>query len=213
MVELGRAENMNNTTESRGLFRGAVSPMITIGLLVLLFMPQAIGGPVAGLNAFTNGTVADAVEVNANFTNIAAAVNDNDSRIMALEGATPPAPEQVIRSNGLQPGANGTVYGIYGQSGSAGNAQSVVLKAGTLEGLSARVTATLPAGSNMVVTLVKNGVDTAASVSISPANGTSLQTDAATTVNVVVGDLITFKMAETGGVAPGTGTHAAVILK
>ena len=41
---------------------------------------------------FTNGTVADADQVNANFTAIETAVNDNDSRIVMLEATSLESP-------------------------------------------------------------------------------------------------------------------------
>lgn len=39
-------------------------------------------------NTFSNGTVADATQVNANFQAVQTAVNDNNSRITSLEGIT-----------------------------------------------------------------------------------------------------------------------------
>ncbi len=54
--------------------------------LVLLVIPLAVAaGTVTGPNTFVNGTVADADQVNANFTAEATAVNDNDGRIGTLE--------------------------------------------------------------------------------------------------------------------------------
>ena len=59
-----------------------------VGLMLLLVTPTATGGQVGALVQFTNGTVADANEVNQNFGAIRTAVNDNDARITALEGAS-----------------------------------------------------------------------------------------------------------------------------
>ena len=54
--------------------------------LVLLAIPLAVAaGTLAVPNTFTNGTVADADEVNANFGSVKAAVDDNDSRITAAQ--------------------------------------------------------------------------------------------------------------------------------
>ncbi len=47
----------------------------------------AIAGPITTPNTFTAGTPARAAEVNANFSAVASAVNDNDARIGALEAA------------------------------------------------------------------------------------------------------------------------------
>ena len=56
---------------------------LTAGLFaVFVVIPlSAWAGSVALPNTFTNGTVADADEVNANFQALAVAVNDNDGRI------------------------------------------------------------------------------------------------------------------------------------
>ena len=47
--------------------------------------PNVIAGPVTIPNTFTAGTPARAAEVNANFTAVATAVNDNDARVKTLE--------------------------------------------------------------------------------------------------------------------------------
>ncbi|MEE2662543.1 MAG: DUF1566 domain-containing protein [Myxococcota bacterium] len=58
--------------------------------LVLLAVPLAVASATVTLpNAFSNGTVADANEVNANFAAVKSAVDDNDSRITVLEGGAP----------------------------------------------------------------------------------------------------------------------------
>jgi hypothetical protein len=58
-------------------------------LLVALAIPlAAVASPITGLNTFSNGTTADANEVNANFDAVETAVNDNDSRITAVESET-----------------------------------------------------------------------------------------------------------------------------
>ena len=58
--------------------------------LVLLAMPLAMAsGTVTLPNAFTNGTVADANEVNANFAAVKAAVDQNENRLAVLEGGSP----------------------------------------------------------------------------------------------------------------------------
>ncbi len=50
-------------------------------LLVLAIPPAAVASSITNLNIFSNGTAADANEVNSNFTKVKTAVNDNDSRI------------------------------------------------------------------------------------------------------------------------------------
>ena len=61
--------------------------MLALGLLAVA--PTAShSGPVAGLTIFVNGELADADEVNANFTIVQAAVDDNHTRISVLENLT-----------------------------------------------------------------------------------------------------------------------------
>jgi len=55
-----------------------------LGAFVVL--PAAVyASQVTGLTNFLNGEVADADPVNANFTALATAINDNDNRVAALE--------------------------------------------------------------------------------------------------------------------------------
>ena len=58
-------------------------------LLVLLAIPLVVAaGTLTVPNTFTNGKVADADEVNANFDAVETEVNDNDSRITVVESET-----------------------------------------------------------------------------------------------------------------------------
>ncbi len=62
------------------------------GGIVVAASMATIAGQVTGLNTFTSGTTISSSEVNANFSSIATAVNDNDSRIAAIEaGSTCPS--------------------------------------------------------------------------------------------------------------------------
>ena len=97
-----------NTTRTR-LRQLAARPLLRFGALLALALaipPLAVyAAQVIGLTTFVNGTVADADEVNANFTAVATAVNDNDGRISTLEnllGATCPPGEFV---QGINAGA------------------------------------------------------------------------------------------------------------
>lgn len=69
--------------QRRSLFWAGAAPSV----LVLIVAGIAVGSSVGVPNAFAPNTVADANQVNANFNAITAAVNDNDSRLTALEGA------------------------------------------------------------------------------------------------------------------------------
>lgn len=203
---------MNNMSGMERVFRAriTISPILAIALAVLLCMPSAVGSQVGTLNAFTNGTVANADEVNQNFTDIQTAVNDNDTRITALEGAG--GPGQRILGQGIQPGASSSLFGIYGQSGSSGFADVVAPTNGSLSALTVKARATLAAGSSITVTVLVNGSPSASSVTLTDANGTTLVTDP-TVVNVSAGDLVQFQVSETAGTAPGTSIHSSVLLQ
>lgn len=73
------------TQETRQVRRAAV-----IGTLcgALIAGPALlVAGNVTGLTTFTNGAVADAVTMNANFAAVTTAVNDNNGRLAAIENA------------------------------------------------------------------------------------------------------------------------------
>ncbi len=55
-----------------------------IATIHVTFVPAAIAGPLKTPNAFTRGTPAVADEVNGNFAAVEVAVNDNDTRIVAI---------------------------------------------------------------------------------------------------------------------------------
>ncbi len=78
---------MPATSIQRRVLGRGMSPLLAIAFFVFLLVPSASGSQVGALTTFTNGTVADADEVNANFTAVRSAVNDNDTRITALENA------------------------------------------------------------------------------------------------------------------------------
>jgi hypothetical protein len=70
-------------------------------LLALLAYPvRLLAGSVTIPNIFTNGQVADANQVNADFAALATAVNDNDSRITALEAAALTVAQRDTLTNG-----------------------------------------------------------------------------------------------------------------
>ena len=54
---------------------------MTLSAFLLLIPLAAYAGSVVLPNTFTNGTIADADQVNSNFGTVAVAVNDNDTRI------------------------------------------------------------------------------------------------------------------------------------
>ncbi|MDJ0976745.1 MAG: hypothetical protein QNJ98_19980 [Planctomycetota bacterium] len=203
---------MDRKAALRSVFRTPISPIITIALLVTLFMSAADGGSVSGLTTFTNGTTANADEVNANFQTIAAAVNDNDTRITALEGTG--LPGQIISSRGLTPPQGGSVFGIYAQAGSLNTAEILIPRAGTLELFSARPAAMLAANATVEVRMLVNGIQQGLLLNFADSDGTTTKSDMTNVINVNAGDLLTFSFTETGNTAaPGTSLHASVIFK
>ena len=86
-----------NTTTTGGQSR-ALSACLRFGLLLLLTLgPYAVfADTLAVPHTFTNGEVADANEVNANFNAVKTEVDDNDGRIDTLLDQSCPAGEVVI---------------------------------------------------------------------------------------------------------------------
>jgi hypothetical protein len=107
-----------------------------IGTTVLLVPLAAYASTLSVPHTFVNGTTADADEVNANFSAIESAVNDNDGRITTLESA--PTPGDIT---GVSAGS-----GLSG-GGFSGNVSLSVDPTVT----QSRVSGTCPAGSSIRV--------------------------------------------------------------
>ena len=69
---------------SIALRRGHSTLSISLFVLALLVPIAGYAASVAVPNVFTNGTIADADEVNANFDAVAVAINDNDTKVDAV---------------------------------------------------------------------------------------------------------------------------------
>lgn len=82
------------------------------------------------------------------------------------------------------------------------NAQVMVPGPGTIHGLSAVSSATMAAGASVTCNLRQNGAATTQSVVITSTNGTTRVTTTGAAVTVAAGDVITFGVTETLGVAP-----------
>jgi hypothetical protein len=80
----------NTETNGNKIRRGLETRLarLIIASAVLALPVAAIASPVAVPNAFTAGEVISSAEMNANFTAVQTAVNDNDARVTALEGET-----------------------------------------------------------------------------------------------------------------------------
>jgi hypothetical protein len=74
--------------------------MWTLGAAIVVIPLAAYAGTIATPNTFTNGTVADAGEVNANFSAVETAVNDNDARITTAQGTADTAVTNAATAQG-----------------------------------------------------------------------------------------------------------------
>lgn len=134
---------------------------------------------------------------------------------VSLVGATGlTGPSITYLHSGLIAGINNTAsYGvnIVGGSGQATPALACVMiqEAGSLSALKAKADVAVDGLASVNVTVFKNGVATALTVTIAAADTTTLKTSAGP-VAVVAGDLITFEVDETAAVAPVANFQAAV---
>ena len=188
----------------------ASGPLL-VAVVILILMPAATGSQVGSLTTFTNGTVADANQVNANFQALRTAVNDNDTRIASLEAAPPHG--QVISSLAMVPNANQTWFGLiqWGQLESA--TQILIPRDGTLEGFAVKPGVVLAAGCSVTVSVRINGADVGAPLTFTSADALSMKTDSVSSISVSAGDMLTFRATETAGVFPAASVHASVLLK
>lgn len=108
-------------------------------------------------------------------------------------------------------------FGMY-QSGGTGqtteaNAQILSPGPGVIKNLCAVSSATMAAGSSVTCVLRQNGVATTQTVTLTSANTTVLATTAGIPVAVAKGDLLTFEVLETLGVAPVANFQVAAELQ
>jgi hypothetical protein len=76
-----------------------------LGVAALAVPSALFAGAVGSLVTFSNGTVADANDVNANFAAVQTAVDDNDTRLTAVEGAVSGPVFQLPTSSGVPAGS------------------------------------------------------------------------------------------------------------
>lgn len=93
---------------------------------------------------------------------------------------------------------------VNGGTGTAtiANAQQMIPGNGTIARLSAKADVTITGAASLTCSLFKNGVATTQSVILTAASTTLPQTTTGAPVTVAPGDLITFGIVETAGVAP-----------
>ncbi len=85
--------------------------MWTLGAVVILIPLAAYAGTIGMPYTFTNGTIADADEVNANFGAVETAVNDNDGRITTAQGSADSAMSNAATAQSAADAAQGTADG------------------------------------------------------------------------------------------------------
>ncbi len=97
---------MNITTNTRK--RRIVTLAIAVAAALIVALGEAaLASSVTTPNTFTPGTTAQASQVNANFSAIQTAVNDNASRITTLEGQKRIVSKAFATGWGSQPGSTG----------------------------------------------------------------------------------------------------------
>jgi hypothetical protein len=101
--------------------------------------------------------------------------------------------------------ANGGV----GQAAVA-NGSVAVARAGTLRNLGAKVDGAVGGGATITVSVFKNGVTTAQSLTLANADGTTWKQTAGAPITVAAGDLISFSIATDNAGAPAANVSAAV---
>lgn len=88
-ISLQPASAPRNARRSRG-------PWLAAGIALVMLPVIATAAPANIPNAFAEGDTISAEEFNENFDAIAAAIDDNDSRITVVEGAAPGAPTGAV---------------------------------------------------------------------------------------------------------------------
>ena len=129
-------------------------------LLVLVAVPLVVAaGTLTVPNTFTNGTVADADEVNANFGSVKAAVDDNDGRITINAGG----------ASAAQSTANAAVLDA---AAAQGTADTAVLNAATAQSTANSALATADAAA--AVSIASASVNSAGVLELTLSDGTVL---------------------------------------
>jgi len=140
-----RIEELERTIEALARSRGLVAraraawlaqPWLraAVGTTAVLVPLAVYASTLSVPHSFVNGTIADAGEMNANFAAVEAAVNDNHSRISALESAPPPGDITAVNA---------------GTGLSGGGASGDVTLSVDLTTAQSRVSGTCPAGSSI----------------------------------------------------------------
>lgn len=180
-------------------------PLLLVMLVLGLFVSSAISGQVNGLTTFTNGTTADATQVNANFNIIRTAVNDNDTRITALEGAGAPG-GGIIVAGGPFVSGNADLYICSVDGGGTSEDRQTIAapRNGTIANLFIRPNQAPSAGAMVTAAIRINGVDTAVTVTHDTSvNGANAVGDTANTVAISQGDNLVVHLTESTGNSSG----------
>ncbi len=157
-----------------------------------------------------NGTAVLKVWADASEKIAVVAVVDNQADVAGIAS-------QILASGLIAAVQNAPRYGIgtgVGGVGTAtiGAAEIAMPRAGTLKNLRAVASAAIGGGASCVVSVFKNGVATALSLTLDNASGTTAATDT-DSVAVVAGDLITFGVVTDNAGAPAANIQASCLLE
>lgn len=118
--------------------------------------------------------------------------------VMSWSSITSPngAPMTMSLGNGIQATAGTTSYNTIGAinlNGTEANRQAVIPDAGTIKTLRLVTTTAQPGTGSLVITVRKNGVDTAITLTVAAGAAAGAFADAVNTVAFAAGDLLSFK--------------------
>lgn len=161
----------------------------------------------AGQEIVLNGTCTVKVYADAaNMVQVTAIVDDQSS----VAGAV----SQTIGSGLVAAVQNASRFAVCAQGGTgqttAPNGAIAVSRAGTIRNLGAKADGAVGGGATVTVSVFKNGVTTAQSLTLANADGTTWKQTAGAAITVVAGDLITFSFATDNAGAPAANISAAV---
>ena len=154
-----------------------------------------------------NGTCTIKVYADAtNMISVTAVVDDQSS----VAGAV----SQNIASGLVAAVQNASRFAVGAQGGTGqaavANGSIAVSRAGTIRNLGAKVDGAVGGGATITVSVFKNGVTTAQSLTLANADGTAWKQTAGAAITVVAGDLISFSIATDNAGAPAANVSAAI---
>ena len=137
---------------------------------------------------------------------VSAVVDDQSS----VAGAV----SQTIGSGLIAAVQNASRFGVSANGGTGqaavANGSVAVSRAGIIRNLGAKVDGAVGGGATITVSVFKNGITTAQSLTLANADGTAWKQTAGAAISVVAGDLISFSIATDNAGAPAANVSAAI---